>query len=191
MPRATGNTALWRCHGAEKTARQLRASGSARAVQGESQQVVHRTIVTGMSRPKKFGACHHLAPLNLLGAERRWSEGIPRLSTDGPITFTHSTSGWSRSLDYVINLLDLPTRTTGIRNVQPVALLAREKWGFLNLRFFRLDPADASMLAYVEALSKRVCEVCGGPAQLVQETHLRTRCEAHRDVLPTWPTSAR
>lgn len=63
--------------------------------------------------------------------------------------------------------------------VQPVALLAREKWGFLNLRFIRLAPADASMVAYVEVLSKRVCEVCGGFGQLVQENYLRTRCEAH------------
>lgn len=75
--------------------------------------------------------------------------------------------------------------------VQPIALIAREKWGFLSLRFHRLDPADASMVMYVEALSKRVCEVCGGPGQHITENYHRTRCDEHRDVLPTWPTSAR
>lgn len=70
--------------------------------------------------------------------------------------------------------------------MQPVAVLAREKWGFLRLRFHRLDPADASIVSYVE----RVCEVCGGSGQLIAENYHRKRCEEHGDVLPTWPTSA-
>lgn len=75
--------------------------------------------------------------------------------------------------------------------VQPIAVTARTKWGWLNLRFRRLDSGDASMVSYVEALSKKVCEVCGSPGQYIQENNPRTRCNEHRDALPTWPTSAR
>lgn len=87
--------------------------------------------------------------------------------------------GWLPMLDVLCSQIQARAGESG---VQPVALQAREKWGILSLRFFRLDTADASLVAYVEELSKRVCEVCGGPAQLVQGTHLRTRCEAHRDI---------
>lgn len=109
-----------------------------------------------------------------------------------PLIFTQGKPrggpGWSALLDVLCAQLQARADESG---QQPVALQAREKWGCLSLRFHRLDPADASMVSYVEALSKRVCEVCGGPGQLVAENYRRTRCDEHRDVLPTWPTSAR
>lgn len=96
--------------------------------------------------------------------------------------------GWVAMLDLLCTHIQARADENG---TQTVAVFAREKWGVLRLRFHRLDPADASMVSYVEALSKSVCEVCGGPGQLIAENYHRTRCDEHRDVLPTWPTSAR
>lgn len=109
----------------------------------------------------------------------------PRIFTQGK---PRGGPGWVPMLDVLCAHIQARADESGM---QPVAVLAREKWGFLRLRFHRLDPADASIVSYVEALSKRVCEVCGGSGQLSAENYHRTRCNEHRDVLPTWPTSAR
>ncbi|MDP4078531.1 hypothetical protein [Acidovorax sp. A1169] len=114
------------------------------------------------------------------------------LESKYPLIFTSGKPrggpGWVPMLDVLCARIQARADEVGI---QPNAMIAREKWGFLNLRFNRLDPADASMVAYVEELSRRVCEVCGGSGQHIRENYHRTRCDEHRDVLPTWPTSAR
>lgn len=96
--------------------------------------------------------------------------------------------GWVALLDVLLARLQARADAGGI---QAKALLTREKFGRLSLRFLPLDPADEAMVAYVEELSMRVCDVCGAPGQHVQESWQRTRCDLHRDTQPTWPTSAR
>lgn len=119
--------------------------------------------------------------MNLADLEAKY----PRIFTQGK---PRGGPGWVAMLDVLCTQIQARADETG---VQPVALQAREKWGFLSLRFHRLDPADTSMVLYVEALSGNVCEVCGSPGRHIAENYHRTRCDEHRDVLPTWPTSAR
>ena len=72
-----------------------------------------------------------------------------------------------------------------------VFLHAREKWGSLSVRLHPYNAEDAPLLAYVEALSMRVCEVCAGPGELIAEPWHRTRCTEHRDTRPIWTTDRR
>lgn len=96
--------------------------------------------------------------------------------------------GWSVLLDVLSAQLQARADAGGS---QAQALHAREKWGRLSLRFRSLDPADEAVVAYVEKLSVHICEVCGAPGTLIQEPWHRTRCDAHKEVRPNWPTSAR
>ena len=105
-----------------------------------------------------------------------------------PHCHPHGGPGWVALLDVLLAQLQARADAGGI---QAKALHTREKWGRLSLRFLPLDPADEAMVAYVQELSMRVCEVCGASGRYIGENYHRTRCELHTDVLPTWPTSAR
>lgn len=96
--------------------------------------------------------------------------------------------GWVALLEVLLDQLQARADSGG---VQARALLTREKGGRLCLRFFPLDPADEAMVVYVEKLSVHICEVCGAPGMLIPELWHRTRCNAHSEDRPTWPTSAR
>lgn len=96
--------------------------------------------------------------------------------------------GWSGLLDVLSAQLQARADAGGS---QAQALHAREKWGRLSLRFRSLDPADEAVVVYVETLSMHICEVCGAPGALIPEPWHRTRCDAHAEVRPNWPTSAR
>lgn len=109
-----------------------------------------------------------------------------------PLIYTHchpsGGPGWVGLLEVLLEQLQARADSGGI---QARALLTREKWGRLSLRFFPLDPADEAMVVYVEMLSMHICEVCGAPGTLIPEPWHRTRCKAHTEERPTWPTSAR
>ena len=64
-----------------------------------------------------------------------------------PLIFTQGQPrggpGWSALLEVLCARLQARADESGL---QPVALQAREKWGYLSLRFHRLDPADAAMV---------------------------------------------
>lgn len=73
---------------------------------------------------------------------------------------------------------------TGIRQVseplpQVVAVQVKEK--FATLRFYVMDADDTvyGMIRYAEALSGRVCEVCGSPGKTVGKGWIKTLCPAH------------
>lgn len=114
------------------------------------------------------------------------------LEANYPLIYTHchpcGGPGWVALLEVLLEQLQVRADSGG---VQARALFTREKWGRLSLRFLLLDPADEAMVAYVEKLSMHICEVCGAPGTLISEPWHRTRCDAHTEVLPTWPTSAR
>ncbi len=109
-----------------------------------------------------------------------------------PLIYTHchpcGGPGWVALLEVLLEQLQVRADSGG---VQARALLTREKWGRLSLRFLPLDPADEAMVAYVEKLSMHICEVCGAPGTLIPEPWYRTRCDAHTEARPTWPMSAR
>lgn len=117
---------------------------------------------------------------------------ISDLESKFPLIFTkcHPTGGPGWVAIFEALLIQLQARADS-GGVQAQAHTAREKWGRLTLRFSPLDPADATMVAHTESLSLQICEVCGAPANLIQEAWHRTRCEAHKDFRPNWPTTAR
>lgn len=97
--------------------------------------------------------------------------------------------GWYALLEMLCEALQA---RTGDGDKPPVVFLqAREKWGSLSVRLHPFSELDTAMIAYVEAVSQRVCEVCSAPGQLVTDGWHRTRCEKHKDTRPTWLTSAR
>lgn len=117
---------------------------------------------------------------------------MSNLGSKFPVIFArcHSTGGpgWVGIFETLLSQLQARADTGG---VQARAHTAREKWGRLTLRFSPLDPADLILVDYTQNLSLHTCEVCGAPGNLIQEAWHRTRCEAHRDFQPDWPTSAR
>lgn len=117
---------------------------------------------------------------------------LAHLEAKYPLIYTHchprGGPGWGALLDVLLEQLQARADSGG---VQARALLTREKWGRLSLRFSPLDPADAAMVVYVEKLSMHICEVCGAPGNFIQEPWHRTRCDMHKDDTPTWPTSGR
>ena len=117
---------------------------------------------------------------------------LSNLEAKYPLIYTHchprGGPGWGALLDALLEQLQARADSGG---VQARALVTREKWGRLSLRFAPLDQADAAMVVYVEKLSMHICEVCGAPGTLISEAWHRTRCNAHTEARPTWPTSDR
>lgn len=97
--------------------------------------------------------------------------------------------GWYALLEVLCEALQA---RAGDEEKPPVVFLhAREKWGSLSVRLHPYNAEDAPLLAYVEALSTRVCEVCAAPGELIAESWHRTRCTEHRDTRPIWATDHR
>ena len=117
---------------------------------------------------------------------------LAELEAKYPMIYTHchprGGPGWVALLEVLLEQLLARADAGG---VQARALITREKWGRLSLRFSPLDLADEAMVTYVEKLSMHICEVCGAPGTLIPEPWYRTRCGAHTEAQPTWPTSAR
>lgn len=92
--------------------------------------------------------------------------------------------GWYHLLDVLCEELQ---RETDQGAPQVVASQVKEKFG--GLRFY-VESANARQMAMIdiaEALSLRVCDVCGSPGTLGESTTgwLSTRCEAHQDTRET------
>ena len=126
--------------------------------------------------------CADLPPPSLADLKGKYPALFPRAAPSGG-------PGWYALLDELCAALQ--ARTAGTSPAPAVFLRAREKWGRLGLRLHPYNAEDAPLLAYVEALSMRVCEVCAAPGELIAEAWHRTRCTAHRDTRPTWATDHR
>lgn len=117
---------------------------------------------------------------------------ISDLESKFPLIFArcHPTGGpgWVAIFETLLSQLQARADAGG---VQARAHTAREKWGRLALRFSPIDPADLILVEHTQNLSLHTCEVCGAQGNLIQEAWHRTRCQAHSEFRPNWPTSAR
>ncbi|WP_434717218.1 hypothetical protein P5X00_39860 (plasmid) [Paraburkholderia sp. A2RO-4L] len=85
--------------------------------------------------------------------------------------------GWFDLLDKLC--WSLQTETT---NGGPQVLASQVKEKFGGLRFYLAgarNEAHRGMIDLAEALSSRICEVCGDRGKTIGPAWFRTRCEAH------------
>lgn len=84
--------------------------------------------------------------------------------------------GWFDILDVLCECMQSLTDCDGATQV--VATQVKEKFGTLRFRIREGCPEIRGMIRMAEAMSGRVCEVCGKPGRIVQN-FLMTRCEEH------------
>ncbi|MGB4860124.1 MAG: hypothetical protein WBP11_12470 [Dokdonella sp.] len=86
--------------------------------------------------------------------------------------------GWFDLIDALCALLQ---RQTDYGN-QPQAIAAQVKEKLGGLRFYLRNASERQrgMIDMAQELSFRICDQCGSPGSLIQESWLKTRCELHR-----------
>lgn len=64
---------------------------------------------------------------------------------------------------------------------QAVALQVKEKFGSLRFYARGVDAEQAGMISMAQAMSEKICEICGNPGSLRTDGWHRTRCNQHLD----------
>ncbi|WP_143754674.1 hypothetical protein [Caballeronia concitans] len=88
--------------------------------------------------------------------------------------------GWFDLIDALCVQLQAATKNGA---PQVVATQVKEKFG--RLRFYSCGQNDEQegMIELAEAISARLCEVCGNRGRIVEDRWLRTRCPEHAQSL--------
>jgi len=63
----------------------------------------------------------------------------------------------------------------------PRVLQIKEKGGSMRFYVSHANDRQRGMISIVEALSERMCELCGAPGKLLIGGWLKTRCQSHID----------
>ncbi|HDR8993915.1 hypothetical protein [Burkholderia vietnamiensis] len=101
-----------------------------------------------------------------------------------PAIFEHEPGfacgdGWFDLIDVLCAQLQGVTEHGG---PQVVATQVKEKFGSLRFYTASLNDEQHGMVELAEALSVRICEVCGSRGQLYKPGWVRTRCDAHAET---------
>ncbi|WP_455233299.1 hypothetical protein [Geopseudomonas aromaticivorans] len=75
--------------------------------------------------------------------------------------------------------------------VAPAVTAIKEKLGGLRVMGVHLGVEGCISIGMAETLSRRVCECCGRPGQMIYDREwARTRCAEHRDTPVTYAAAA-
>ncbi|CAD6531771.1 hypothetical protein LMG27952_02620 [Paraburkholderia hiiakae] len=85
--------------------------------------------------------------------------------------------GWFDLLDKLCSSLHNETTQNGA--LQVIASQVREKFGGLRFGAGPANERQRGMIDMAEAISSRICEVCGHRGKTIGPAWFRTRCEAH------------
>jgi hypothetical protein len=104
-----------------------------------------------------------------------------QLHTDYPLIFARQTrldcgDGWFDLLDTLCWSLQTETSNGG---PQVVAGQVKEKFGGLRFYAGPCNNAQRGMIDMAQAVSFRICDVCGGRGRHIGPGVERTRCAAH------------
>jgi hypothetical protein len=92
-------------------------------------------------------------------------------------------SGWYAVIEALCTLMreqitqqpELPQHIIGIK----------EKFGELRITTMGKTDETGAYVAFAQAMSLRICEICGSPGQRIStEKWMRTRCAEHESTLP-------
>ena len=98
-----------------------------------------------------------------------------------PASFEHVPTlscrdGWFDLIDTLCSTLQNVTRQGG---PQVVASDVKEKYGALSFYTNGINDEQDGMIQFAEAMSERICEVCGNRGQRRGGGWITTRCDTH------------
>lgn len=85
--------------------------------------------------------------------------------------------GWYDLIDVLCAMLQDDTRQGGAPQV--VATQVKEKYGGLRFYVRVADERQYAAIEFAEAMSLRLCEICGAPGKVNHAGWSMTRCDAH------------
>jgi len=102
--------------------------------------------------------------------------GIPALQRPFAHRGFECGDGWYDLIDVLCLQLQAATK-----NGAPQLVVTQVKEKFGRLRFYTCGQNDEQegMIGLAEAISARLCEVCGNRGRIVEDRWLRTRCPEH------------
>lgn len=93
---------------------------------------------------------------------------------------TRCREGWFDLMDVLCERLQSWTARNGAPQV--VVTEVKEKWGEQSFSVKNSNDEQDGMIEMAEAMSARICEICGKPGKLmVNEDNFSTRCVEHAD----------
>lgn len=89
--------------------------------------------------------------------------------------------GWFDLIDTLCGLLQAVTERGG---PQVVAQQVKEKFGGLRFYTAGVNDEQDEMIELAEAMSQRICDVCGNQGKVYSQGWVGTRCAAHGPEKP-------